>query len=327
MPVEPTETSGGAAPATGGTTAPPSVDPPTGTTSPGGGTPAPPPVATPAGATTSSAPTVASVRIAGVTSAIEPGDQLTLSARALAQGGDAVAAGAPTWSSNNASVGRVSGDGVFTALAPGSVTVSAVIAGVTGRATIEVGTAAVRSIAVEPAQVSLTRGESASLRAEARGRSGAVEAAVSWSSNAPDVATVSPSGQVAALGSGTAIITARAGDASETVRVTVTVDVGTAIEELVTAFARALESRDMSAVARAYPGMTPQQRQNFSDAIVSLEAATLGVAGVEANGDQATAVVTGEYVFNNGGRRQTSPVSFRASFERREGVWRMIEMQ
>jgi hypothetical protein len=132
---------------------------------------------------------------------------------------------------------------------------------------------------------------------------------------------------VVAVGGGSATITARAGDASETVRVTVTVDAGTAIEELVTAFARALESGDINAVARAYPGMTPQQRQNFSGAIASLEAATLSVGSVEASGDEATAMVTGQYVFNNDGRRQTSPVSFRARFERRAGVWQMVQMQ
>jgi hypothetical protein len=280
----------------------------------------------PSGTTTRPA-TVASVRIAGVSGGLEPGDQVTLTARALAQGGAAVAAGAPSWSSSDASVGRVSGDGVFTAVAPGSVTISAVIAGVTGRATIEVGTAAVQSIVVEPAQVSLTRGESVRLRAQPRARSGAVEAAVSWTSSAPDVATVSPSGEVVAVGGGTATITARAGAASEAVRVIVTVDASTAIEELVAAFARALESGDINAVARAYPGMTPQQRQNFSGAIASLEAATLSVSAVEASGDEATAMVSGQYVFDNDGRRQTSPVSFQARFERRGGVWQMVQMQ
>jgi hypothetical protein len=38
-------------------------------------------------------------------------------------------------------------------------------------------------------------------------------------------------------------------------------------------------------------------------------------------------MVTGQYVFNNDGRRQTSPVSFRARFERRAGVWQMVQMQ
>jgi uncharacterized protein YjdB len=224
-------------------------------------------------------------------------------------------------------VGTVSRDGVFTAVAPGTVTISAAIGGVTGRTRIEVGPATVQSIDVEPAQVSLTRGETTSLRAQPRGRSGAVEADVSWSSSATGVATVSPSGELAAVGAGTATITARAGGVSETVTVTVTVDVATAIEELVTAFARSLESGDINAVARAYPGMTAEQRRNFSGAIVSMEAASLSVTGVEANGDEATAMVTGQYVFNNDGRRQTSAVSFRASFQRRAGVWQMVQMQ
>jgi serine/threonine-protein kinase len=322
--------SGADAGATVGTTPQPPVDPPpstTTTTAPAGGTSAPPPITAPTGTTTRPAPTVASVTIVGASGGLEPGDQVTLSARALAEGGAAVAGGAPTWSSSAPEVATVSGNGVFTARAPGSVTISAVIAGVTGRTTIEIGTAAVQSIAVEPPQVSLTRGETASLTAQPRARSGPVAATVSWSSSEPDVATVSASGEVVAVGSGTATITARAGDASEIVRVTVTVDVGTAIAELVTAFARALESGDINAVARAYPGMTPQQRRDFSGAIASMEAATLSVGGVEASGDEATAMVTGQYVFNNDGRRQTSPVSFRASFQRSGGVWRMVQMQ
>jgi serine/threonine-protein kinase len=323
-PVDPSPAS---ADATGGTITQPPVDPPPpSTTSPAGTATAPPPVATPRGATTSPA-TVASVRIAGVSGALEPGDVVTLTARALAQGGGEVAGGAPSWRSSDARVGSVSGNGVFTALAPGSVTISAVIAGVTGQATIEVGAAAVQSIAVEPAQVLLTRGERTSLRAQPRARSGAVEATETWSSSDTDVATESPGGEVVAVGAGTATVTARAGGASETVRVTVSVDVGTAIGELVTAFARALESGDIGAVARAYPGMTPQQRQGFSGAIASMESATLSVAEVEASGDAATALVRGQYVFNNDGRRQTEPVSFRASFERRGGVWQMVQMQ
>jgi hypothetical protein len=225
-------------------------------------------------------------------------------------------------------VGTVSSDGVFTARSPGRVTVAAVIDGVTGRITIDVGAATVQSIDVEPAQVSLTPGESVSLRAQPRARSGPAAAAVSWSSSAPDVATVSSSGEVVAVGAGTATITARAGGASETVSVTVTLDVRTAIDELIASFARALESGDIDAVARAYPGMTPEQRQNFSAAIVSMETATLSVAAIQANGDEATATVTGQYFFNDGGRRQvSSPFEFQASFERTGGVWRMVRMQ
>jgi len=287
----------------------------------GGGEPATPP----------RAPTVASVRIDGAESGLEPGDQLTLSASALAAGGAPVRGGAPRWSSSDESIGRVTQAGAFTAVAPGAVTVTAVIDGVRGSSTITVAEAGVASIQVQPAAVSLAPGERQMLEAEAHSRTGgSVQAPVTWRSSAPGVATVTATGEVQAVAPGSATITASAGGVSGTVGVTVTaplVDTRTAVEELITAYSRALESGDINAVRRAYPGMTQQQQQQLSQSIQFIERADLRIASLQDLGDTATAAVEGTYQFVTDGRRSSSPVGFRATFERVDGAWRMTRTQ
>jgi hypothetical protein len=288
-----------------------------------GGGPSPP--------STQPVATIRSVRIDGARSGLEPGDRLTLAASGLGAGGAAVSGGTPRWTTSDASIGTVTAEGLFTAVGPGSVTVTAVIDGVPGSSTIDVVPASVVTLAVLPTSLSLAPGEASTLAAQARGRSGeVVQAGVTWRSSAPGVATVSSGGAVEAVAPGTATITASAGGVSETVAVTVTapvVDTRTAVTDLIAAFARALESRDINEVRRAYPGMTQEQQRNFSGAIASLQSATLAVNSVEENGDVATAAVSGQYVFVEDGRRLSSPVSFRAIFERTGGTWRMTGMQ
>jgi hypothetical protein len=226
----------------------------------------------------------------------------------------------------------VTPDGVFSAVRPGSVIVSAVISGVSGSASISVVPASVESLAVQPTSVTLTAGERTTLAAQPRARSGAtIDAHVTWLSSAPGVATVSSGGEVQAVRAGSARITASTGGVSNTVDVTVTapvVDTRTAIEEVVAAYARALESGDMNALRRAYPGMTPEQERQFSQSLASIERANLRTLSVQEQGDAATANVQGTYEFLTNGRRTTSdPFTFRATFERVDGVWRMMRTQ
>jgi ketosteroid isomerase-like protein len=101
----------------------------------------------------------------------------------------------------------------------------------------------------------------------------------------------------------------------------------TAIEELVAAYALALESRDINAVRRVYPGMTQQQERDLSAALPSMQAANLRVESLQEQGDEATARVAGEYVFLDGGRQQRAPVQFTATFQRDGTAWRMTRTQ
>jgi alpha-L-fucosidase 2 len=153
---------------------------------------------------------------------------------------------------------------------------------------------------------------------------------VIWRSDAPGVATVSSRGEVTALGPGSATITATASGVSRSIGVTVTapaVDTRSALEGLVDAYARALQSGSIDEVRRAYPGMTSEQERQLRESIQFIERADLGIASLQDSGDTATASVEGTYEFLIDGRRSSSEVSFRATFERVGGTWTMTRTQ
>jgi serine/threonine-protein kinase len=323
----------------GGTTTtatlPPAGDPPPSTT-----TATPPPVTSnPAPTTTTSttsaprpAPTVASVRIGGVRSGLEPGDALALTATALDGSGQPMTGQTVRWTSNNSDVGRIgAADGSFTAVAAGSVVVTATIGSVSEQVTIEVGGPSIASVALDRSSLALTAGERASLAATVRDRAGdAIQSPVSWTSANSSIASVSDRGEVVAEGPGQTTITASAGERSATVSVSVAaapVEARAAVPDLIAAYARALESRDIAQVRQAYPGMTQQQESAFRTSLPNLQSAALNVESIDEQGEVATAMVRGEYVFVFDGRRQASAVSFRATFERAGTGWRMTRTE
>jgi hypothetical protein len=237
------------------------------------------------------------------------------------------------WSSSDERVGRIGTDGTFEALGPGAVEITAAVGNVRGSATLTVGAASVASLSVDRTALTLTQGESAALSAEVRDRSGNALPAgsVAWQSSAPGVAAVNATtGQVQAVGSGSATITASAGGRSATVSVTVeapVVPAATAIEAIVAAYAQALESRDINQVRAVYRSMTSQQENNLRAALPSIQQANLRVVSIDEQGDEATARIEGEYLFNNNGRAERVPVQpFTATFQREGNAWRMIRM-
>jgi hypothetical protein len=73
--------------------------------------------------------------------------------------------------------------------------------------------------------------------------------------------------------------------------------------------------------------MTREQERNFSQSLPNMERAELRVDSVDDQGTTATAQVSGTYTFNFDGRRTTSDVSFRATFERAGAGWRMTRTE
>ena len=99
------------------------------------------------------------------------------------------------------------------------------------------------------------------------------------------------------------------------------------IEASIAAFARALESREIGQVRRAYPGLSAQQQQDwegFFKAVRNLKA-NLSVGNVDVKDNTAEAVVSGVYEFDNAttGRFERRPVTFRASLVSDAGAWRL----
>lgn len=180
------------------------------------------------GRTGSASITVTAVPAASVT--------VTLAATALGIGGTTQAtavvrdaAGAPlsgravTWSSSAQAVATVSSTGFVTAVSAGTTVISAISEGRTGTASLTVSPPAVASLTIAFAPVALVVGGSVQATATARDATGAelLGRAITWTSSALDVATVSASGLVSGVGVGTVVITARAENQSATATVMV----------------------------------------------------------------------------------------------------------
>jgi uncharacterized protein YjdB len=134
-----------------------------------------------------------------------------------------------TWTSSDSTLATVDGTGKVTALRPGNATIRAAAGGKSAAKPVQVRGAAVASLSVSPATVTLAVGQKATLSAtpidaEGNALSGRT---VGWSSSNPAVATVAAltslasSGSVSAVAPGTAVITATS--EGKTFRVTVTV--------------------------------------------------------------------------------------------------------
>jgi uncharacterized protein YjdB len=122
------------------------------------------------------------------------------------------------WESRNPDIASVDGDGLVTAVAPGTATISASQDGFQATARITVTTpppAKLSSLAIEPAELTIKQGQSHQLAAIASYTDGSTkpESNVTWSTSNPKVATVSASGLLTARGLGQVLIEAKHVDA------------------------------------------------------------------------------------------------------------------
>src|SRR5262249_48553098 len=105
-------------------------------------------------------------------------------------------------------------DGVATALAVGTATITATFEGVSGQASITVDSAAVVSLAVTAASPSIPKGQNESFTARGTFSDGSTRdltTQVTWASVLSSVATITTSGVATGLAVGTATITATLG--------------------------------------------------------------------------------------------------------------------
>jgi len=103
------------------------------------------------------------------------------------------------------------------------------------------------------------------------------------------------------------------------------------IQKVIDDYARALESRDVGQVRRAYPGLTPAQQQSWQDFFQSVRnlKASLTVTAVHLAGVTAEAIVSGVYEYDNAttGRAERRPVTFRAILVVDPGGWRLTTIR
>jgi uncharacterized protein YjdB len=126
------------------------------------------------------------------------------------------------FTSSDTAVATVDDGGRVKAVAPGSAVITAKAGDCEARCQVTVTAryVPVESVSLNKQTITLERGESFDLVATVR-PANATDAAVTWSSSNPSVASVSENGRVEALAAGSAVITARAGDCEARCEVTV----------------------------------------------------------------------------------------------------------
>lgn len=126
------------------------------------------------------------------------------------------------WSTSDATVATVSGTGLVTAKGKGTASITATAEGKSDASEFTVAPGAVSRVSVTPSTISMASGDKQTLAASAQDASGTVLTGktVLWASSNTQVATVA-GGEVTALGSGTANITATVEGVSGTAAVTV----------------------------------------------------------------------------------------------------------
>ena len=127
------------------------------------------------------------------------------------------------WTTSNASVATVDGNGLVTAQGKGTALITATAEGKSDASEFTVSPGAVSKVSVTPNPIAMTTGDKQSLAVSAQDASGTVLTAnnVVWASSDTKVATVS-GGQVTAVGAGTASISATVDGVSGSTSVTVT---------------------------------------------------------------------------------------------------------
>ncbi|HVF38732.1 MAG TPA: hypothetical protein VM939_02455, partial [Gemmatimonadaceae bacterium] len=102
------------------------------------------------------------------------------------------------------------------------------------------------------------------------------------------------------------------------------------VSTTVAAYARAIESRDMGAIRRVYPGITSEQQRGFEQFFQSARSinVTFRVTGVEVSGNSADARMSGTYEYTaTGGKSERQPVSFAASLRHDGTAWRLVSVR
>jgi uncharacterized protein YjdB len=214
-----------------------------------------------------------------------PGTTRQLLAGPVNEAGVFVPGQTVTWSTSNAGVVSIDNNGLATAIAGGSATISAAAGGVTGTETIEVRFP-VGTVTVGPTGQTIRREGAVQLTATTIDQSGATVTgrAVTWASLNPAVATVSATGLVSGVTDGTAVITATSEGATGQVTVTV---FGSPVIATVTVspsapFMGIGTQQTLTATAKAGSGTT------ITDAVFAWTSSNPAVATV----DPATGVVT-----------------------------------
>jgi hypothetical protein len=251
------------------------------------------------------------------------------------------------WASSDSGVATVDRNGTVGAVGEGRVIITARSGNARATTALTVR-GAVRRVAITPAGPhDLAIGEDRQLGAAAYGNGDRPLAgrAVRWRSSNDEVATVTPAeGRVTARGSGEATIFAASGgvEGSVTVRVPEPAapppptpsappprDARLDVADLVTRYAAALQSREISRILAIYPTMQSEQARELRESLQLMDGLQVRLTAesvVLLDPSRARARVTGQFSYRGRGRQETLPIDNTYNFERRDGVWIIVSI-
>ncbi len=166
---------------------------------------------------------VSSVSVTGA-AALEVGETTQLNAVLKDASGNALGGRTVLWSTSSSTIASVSETGLVTAVAPGSVTITASADGKSGTALLGITTVAVASVEVSLVSSTIDAGRTTEVGAVLKGSRAQVLTGrtIAWSSTAQGVATVSSGGIVTGAAAGTTNIVATVEGKSGSAPLTVT---------------------------------------------------------------------------------------------------------
>ncbi|HEU4631853.1 MAG TPA: Ig-like domain-containing protein [Gemmatimonadaceae bacterium] len=245
---------------------------------------------------------VAAVGVTPDTMALTVGQRGVLSARATTAAGAVAATPAATWTTSDAAVATVSASGEVTARGIGTASIVGAVDGVSDTARVVVAAPPADAVVVSPAAVTIAHDGAQLLTASVTDSAGqpVPNAAITWSSSDPAVATVSAAGLVTARGTGAAIVAATSGGKEGSVVVTVlpppvaTVELTPSSATLVVG-----DRRQLAVTPRDAGGLALAGRR------VQWSSSTPGVAVVSSNGlvtarGEGSATITASVEGRNG---------------------------
>ena len=129
-----------------------------------------------------------------------------------------------TWTSSKPQIATINSSGLATAVADGTTVISAKYQEGSAQTFLTVTSATLSSIAISPTNTSIATGATKQYTATGTysdGNTRNITSTVTWSSNFPNVASISTSGLATGISSGSTVITATSGSISASTNLTV----------------------------------------------------------------------------------------------------------
>lgn len=254
---------------------------------------------------------VATVAITLALSTLTLGATTTASAVLRDERGATLTGRAITWSSTSPSVATVSTDGAITTLAVGATTITASSEGKSASATLTVIPVPVATVTVTAPQSSLTVGSSTQATAVTRSANGQVltDRAITWSSSAPSVASVSSTGVILAIAPGAVTVSATSEGRTATLAVSVLAPAPAVVEiSPATVTLAPLQTASLTATVRDASGNV-LTGQSVSWGTTSPAVATVSASGVVTGVNSGAVTITA----TAGGKTGLASVTVRSS--------------